>query len=100
MTSPRHALTVTSTADLTPDGILGYAKGIAVFIGGILTIVNEQFVPDDWPYKGWLAGAIAICTLIATITIPNPVKPMVVVPPGPDPVVGVVDPPVLPQDGI
>lgn len=102
--TPKHAMTVTSTADLTPDGILGYAKGIAVFIGGVLTVVNEQVVPDDWPYKGYLTAAIAICTLIAAVTIPNPVKPVDVVPsdlpPGPDPVMGVVDPPVIPEDGI
>lgn len=94
----KHAMTVTSTADLTPDGILGYAKGIAVFIGGLLTVLNEQIVPIDWPYKGYLTAAIAICTLIAAIMIPNPVKPVVVVPP--DPVVGVVDPPSPPVDGV
>lgn len=73
-----HSLVVKSTADLTPDGILGYTKGIAVTVGAILVAVAEV-VGDDWAYNRWLQLAIAICTIIATISLPNPVKPVTVV---------------------
>jgi uncharacterized protein (DUF983 family) len=76
---------VTSTSQLTPDGVLGYAKGIAVTVGAILTAVVEV-VGEDWEYARWLQLGIAICTIIATIAIPNPVKPVVVAaPPAPPP---------------
>lgn len=83
-----HTAVVKSTADLTPDGIIGYAKGIAVTVGAIL-VALAQVVGEDWEYNRWLQLAIAICTIIATIAIPNPVKPVTVVdgtvepPPGP-----------------
>jgi hypothetical protein len=114
MTQPAVTI-LKSTSQLTPAGILGYAKGIAVAIGGALTIINEQLVPEDWPYKHYLTTAIAICTLIATIAIPNAVKEQQIVDPplpppapqpeeddepgkheAPEPVVGVVEPPVPP----
>lgn len=107
---------LTSTSQLTPDKILGYAKGLAVVVGGTLTVLNEQVVPDDWPYKHYLTTAILICTAIATIAVPNAVKPVQLVDPplpppapqpepdddepgkheAPDPIVGVVQPPVPP----
>jgi len=65
---------ITSTAGLTPDGILGYAKGLAVTVGAILVAVAEV-IPDDWPYKRYLQVAILICTIITTIGVPNAVKP-------------------------
>ena len=111
MTLP-GTVVIKSTADLTPDGILGYAKGIVVAVGGILTIINEQVVPDDWAYKGYLTAAIAICTLLGAVLVPNPVKPVEVPPPAvnvdpdadrppapnpappvADPLLGVLDPP-------
>jgi hypothetical protein len=113
MTLP-GTVVIKSTSDLEPDKILGYAKGIVVAIGGVLTVINEQVVPDDWPYKGYLTAAIAICTLIAAIRVPNAVKPVEVPPPAvnvdpaadpvvppavmpldpePAPLLGVVDPP-------
>ncbi len=109
MTAP-GAVVIKSTSDLSPDRILGYAKGIAVTIGAGLTAIAE-LIPEDWPYKRWVQGAILLCTIIATIQIPNAVKPVTVPPPavnvdpeadkaGPDPVVGVVQPPVPPNDGI
>lgn len=84
--------TVTSTSDLTPDGILGYAKGIAVAVGAILASIAEVF-GEDWEYTRWVQLGIAICTVIATIAIPNPVKPEIVVAEGPETVTGVVPPP-------
>jgi hypothetical protein len=80
MTLP-GTVVIKSTSDLTPDKILGYAKGIVVAIGGVLTIINEQVVPDDWTYKGYLTAAIAICTLIGAVLVPNAVKPVEVPPP-------------------
>lgn len=82
---------VTSTADLSPAGIFGYAKGLAVTIGAILVAIAEV-VGDDWVYNRWLQLAIGICTIIATIAIPNPVEPVEVVPPG-QALTGVVPPP-------
>jgi hypothetical protein len=79
-----HSAVVTSTADLTPDGILGYTKGIAVTAGAILVAVAEV-VGEDWEYNRWLQLAIAICTIIATISLPNPVKPVTVVDADPPP---------------
>jgi hypothetical protein len=109
----QHALVIKSTADLTPDGFLGYAKGIAVTVGAALTALAE-LIPEDQPWKRYVQAAILICTIIATIQIPNPVKPVDVAPPAinvdpdadpgpvntPDPLLGVVQPPVPPADGV
>jgi hypothetical protein len=89
MTQPTVKI-LSSTSQLTPAGILGYAKGIVVAIGGILAIVNEQIVPDDWPYKSYLTAAISVCTLIGAVAIPNAVKEQQMVdpplpPPAPQP---------------
>jgi hypothetical protein len=87
---------VKSTSDLTPAGILGYAKGIAVAVGAILVALAEV-LGDDWEYNRWLQLAIAVCTVIATIAIPNPVEPVEVVPPG-QALTGVVLPPTGPVE--
>lgn len=114
MTQPA-ALVIKSTSDLTPNKILGYAKGIVGTVGAILTILNEQVVPDDWAYKSYLTAAIAICTVIGVVAVPNAVKPVTVPPPAvnvdpeaehvgehraPEAILGVVQPPVPPNDGI
>lgn len=71
---------VTSTAHLTPDGALGYAKGIASTLAAVLIAVVE-FLPDG-DYKRWVQIAIAVLGAIATIAVPNKVKPVVVLPQG------------------
>jgi hypothetical protein len=116
MTLP-GSVVIKSTSDLTPDKILGYAKGIAVTVGAVLTAVAEV-IPDSAGYKRYLQAAILVCTVIATVAIPNAVKPVVVPPPAvnvepsaeplapipaavleepplvdPDPLLGVVNPP-------
>lgn len=72
------ATVITSTADLIPAGVLGYAKGFAVTLGAILTVV-ASVVGEDWAYIKWIQGGILVCTIIATIVIPNPVQPVTVV---------------------
>jgi len=72
-----HSAVVKSTSDLTPDGVLGYAKGIAVSLSAILIAVVE-FLPDG-DYKRWTQIAIAVLGAIATIATPNAVKPVTVV---------------------
>lgn len=91
---------VTSTAQLAPDRILGYAKGIAFAAGGIIAGVLQAF-PIDEPLLGYLQGASVLCGLIAGIAVPNAVKPVAVInPPAvvvtqpPTTVLGVVPPPV------
>lgn len=69
---------VTSTAQLTPKGVLGYAKGIAVVVGVALAALVEV-VGADWEYAAWLQLGILVCTAIATIVTPNPVEPVTVV---------------------
>lgn len=84
---------IRSTADLTPDGILGYAKAGAVSLGAVLTGIAE-LIPEQWPYKKWLQAAILLCTVLATAAIPNPVKPVEVAPvPVPPPAPPPVTPP-------
>lgn len=79
MNQPTPPAVIASTKDLTPAGVLGYAKGIAVSLGVILAALAE-IIPDSQPYKRYLQGAILICTAIATIKLPNSVQPVVVVP--------------------
>jgi len=113
MNMPVQPAVISSTKDLEPAKILGYAKGIAVTIGAILVAAAEA-IPDTWPYKRYLQAAILICTIIGTIQVPNAVKPVVTVPvgqaqaedvqvdavvvpvdpaPDPEPLLGVVQPP-------
>ncbi len=110
MTAPTGTVVIKSTSDLTPAGILGYAKGIAVTLGAVLVAVAEV-IPEDWTYKRYLQGAILILTIIGTIGAPNAVKPVMVPPPhpnvdpdadraAPDPLLGVVQPPERPADGV
>lgn len=86
---PGTPAVIRSTADLTPDGILGYAKAIAASIGAALTAL-AQLIPEDWPYKVWLQGVILICTAIAVYAVPNKVTPVQA---APTVVTGVVPPP-------
>jgi hypothetical protein len=110
MTAPTGTVVIKSTSDLSPAGILGYAKGIAVTLGAVLVAVAEV-IPEDWPYKRYVQGAILLLTIIGTIGAPNAVKPVTVPPPAmnvdpdadraaPGTVLGVVNPPERPNDGI
>lgn len=96
-----QARIVKSTADLTPAGLAGYAKSIgpiAGALGAILAAVVPYVEPgSDW--ARWVGIGIAVCGVIATIAIPNPVEPVTVVDGvvGPDAIAGVVPPPVAPN---
>lgn len=79
MTMPAMPAVITSTKDLSPDKILGYAKGIA-FTSGVILAAVAEVIPDTWPYKRYLQGALLVLGAIGGIQIPNAVKPVVVVP--------------------
>jgi uncharacterized membrane protein YadS len=68
MTTP-----ISSTADLTPAGILGYAKLIAAAVSGVLVVI-VPFFPLDSVWARWVQGGIALCGAIAVYAIPNLVK--------------------------
>jgi hypothetical protein len=82
MTAPMQV--IRSTADLTPAGLLGYAKAYAALATGIL-VVLVPFFPIDSTVARWIQGALAVCGVIAVFAIPNPVQP-VLVKTEPDPV--------------
>jgi len=96
-----QARIVKSTADLTPRGIAGYSKGISSAIaalGAILAAVVPYVEPgSEW--ARWVGIGIAVCGALGTVLIPNPVEPVVVVPPTSgeaQAVTGVVPPPDAP----
>lgn len=93
---------VTSTADLTPRGIAGYAKAVVNFCGllgaGLAVIVPYLDPASVW--ARWVGGTIAVLAFIGGIAIPNAVEPVVatpVGPAGPDVITGVVAPPDAPK---
>lgn len=97
-----QARIIKSTADLVPRGLAGYSKGIAsaaAALGAILAAVVPYVEPgSDW--ARWVGIGIAVCGVIATVMIPNPVEPVVVVPPdsaAAQSVTGVVPPPDAPS---
>jgi uncharacterized membrane protein len=71
---------VSSTADLSPAGIAGYAKLVAAFLAGLLTVL-VPFLPTDSGYDQWIQGGIAVLGFIAVYAIPNKVQPVTVVQP-------------------
>jgi uncharacterized membrane protein len=72
--------TVTSTSDLTPAGLFGYAKVIAAFVSGLLAVL-VPFLPIDSDVARYVQIGIAVCGFIAVYAIPNKVEPVTVVPP-------------------
>jgi hypothetical protein len=68
--------TVTSTADLTPAGVLGYAKTIAGLVALVLGAIAE-FLPEDWTKP--VQAVIAVCGVIAVYALPNQVRAEAVV---------------------
>lgn len=66
---------INSTADLTPYGLLGYAKGLVAVIAAILVAVTP-FLPDSW--QRWAQIAIAIAGAIGVIAVPNRVQTVTV----------------------
>ena len=68
---------ISSTSDLTPAGILGWTKGIAVTVGAALTALSD-ILSEDWAPKRYVQAGILICTAIVTILAPNKVQRVVV----------------------
>lgn len=68
---------ITSTADLTPAGVLGYTKALAALVSAVLVVV-VPFFPVDSTWAHWIQGAIALCGAIAVFALPNPVRPVTV----------------------
>lgn len=67
---------VASTADLTPNGVLGYAKGIAAFVAGLLTVL-VPFLPLDSDVAHYVQIGVAVCGFIAVYAIPNQLAPFI-----------------------
>lgn len=72
---------ITSTSNLTPAGILGYAKGIAAAITAALVAVIPLLPEGDW--QQWAQIVVAVLGAIAVIAVPNQVKPVTVLPASP-----------------
>lgn len=67
---------ITSTSDLTPAGVAGYAKAIAAFLAGLLTVL-VPFLPVDSDVARYVQIAVAVCGFVAVYAIPNKVEPVV-----------------------
>lgn len=52
------------------DHFLTRAKAYAALIGSVLTVLASQ-IPDDPTTQKWLGIALALCTAVATFTVPN-----------------------------
>lgn len=92
---------IRSTADLTPDGILGYAKalsGLVALLGTVLAAVQPS-LPQDSQWARWVGLGIAVCGAFGVWALKNDVKPETVVVPS-DPLLGVVSPPDDPAPGL
>ena len=76
MTEPTRV--ISSTAHLTPDGILGYAKGAVALVALILQSV-VIFLPEDWRPYVW--AVVALLGTLWVAAVPNKVKPVAVVAP-------------------
>lgn len=59
---------ISSTSDLTPDGILGYAKGIAA-AATLAVEALAEVLPEQW--RGWARVAIALLGLVGVVLTPN-----------------------------
>lgn len=77
-------LVVTSTTDLTPAGIAGYAKAVAAFLSGLIVVV-APFVTEPEVAK-WFQIVAAVAGFVAVYGLPNKVVPTTVLD-GPDDVV-------------
>lgn len=112
MNQPAPPAIIASTKNLTPDGVLGYAKFI---IAAATTIIVSiiPFLPEG-DYQRYAQIALAVLGSLGVLFVPNAVKNVVVVPvgqaqaedvqvdavvvpvdpaPDPEPLLGVVQPP-------
>lgn len=79
-------LPITSTKQLIPDGVAGYAKFVVSAISTVLVAVLP-FLPIDGDVTRWVTIAIAILGSLGVLLFPNAVQPT---PPAP----------VLPNDNV
>lgn len=66
---------ITSTKQLIPDGIAGYAKAVAAFVGFVIATVLQNIPDLDADLKKWLTLASVLVSGIAVWGLPNAVKP-------------------------
>lgn len=78
---------IRSTADLVPDGILGYAKALSGFVsllGAVLAVLQPSLPPDS-EWARWVGLGVAVCGAFGVWALKNNVQPERVIVPGPDP---------------
>jgi hypothetical protein len=56
------------------DHFLTRAKAYAALIGSVLTVLAAT-LPSDPSTQKWLGVVLALCTAVATFTVPNKPKP-------------------------
>jgi chromate transport protein ChrA len=79
--APAAPRKISSTSDLTPAGILGYAKGLVVALALVLETASG-LLPEQW--QTYARAVIAVLGLIAVVLTPNAVQEVhVVAPPVP-----------------
>jgi hypothetical protein len=82
--------TITSTADLAPDGVAGYTKAIYGGIVAGLTALGTAYADGQITGAEWIGIAIAVVLAGGGVYgFANKVKPVEVV----DPILGVAQPP-------
>lgn len=67
-TEPAASHLISSTSDVTPDGIAGYAKGV-VAASTLVVAALAEVLPEEW--RGWAQVVIAIFGLIGVVSMPN-----------------------------
>lgn len=70
---------IRSTSDLIPAGAAGYAKSIAAFVAGLLTVL-VPFLPIGSTAAHYAQVAVAVCGFVAVYAVPNKVQPVLVDP--------------------
>lgn len=76
---PQGFASITSTSDLTPAGVLGYAKTIAAFVAGLITVL-VPFLPIGSDAAHYAQIAVAVAGFVAVYAVPNKVQPVAVDP--------------------
>jgi hypothetical protein len=80
MTSSEPGKTITSTADLVPDGWKGYLKAIVAFVGflGALAAFIQPMLPEDSGWVRWCGIVVALAGWVGVYYAKNYVQPVVV----------------------
>jgi uncharacterized membrane protein len=76
MTFPNITNPITSTRQLTWDGIWGYRKAIGAFLAVVVSLVAKAWADGSITSAEWRDIAIAsVSGAIATYLLPNAIKP-------------------------